>query len=83
MLNFLDLLFRKVLSDFILINNLPPLQFLFFDPLDALTFDITSTDQHTFESSEAKIVVTLRWQLLVTKPEIEEHKSEMEDLKLS
>lgn len=59
MYNVVYLLFRKVLSNFILINILSTLQFLLFDPLDPLTLDITSTDQHALESSEAKIIVTL------------------------
>lgn len=58
-LQFLYLLFRKVFSDVILINIFSTLFLLSFDPLNALTLDITSTDQHTLESSEAKIVVTL------------------------
>lgn len=57
---FLYLLFWKVLSNLIFINILSALKLLPFDPLDALTLDISSTDQHALESSKAKIVVTLR-----------------------
>lgn len=53
------LLFRKIFGDFVLINNFSTLELLPFDPLDALTLDIASTDEHTLESSEAEIVVTL------------------------
>lgn len=53
------LLFRKVLCNVVLIDNLSTLKLILFDLLDALTFHIASTDQHTLESSQAKVVVTL------------------------
>ena len=58
-LHFLYLLLRKVFSDVVLINNLSTFKLLPFDFLDALTLDIASTDQHTLESSETKIIMTL------------------------
>ena len=68
MYNFLYLLFRKVLSNIVLINVLSALVLLSLDLLDAFTLDIASTDQHALESSEAEIVVTLGGQLLITQP---------------
>lgn len=56
----LYLLLWKVLRNFILINDLSTFQFLLFNPLDTLTLDISSTDQHTLEGSQAEIIVTLR-----------------------
>lgn len=54
------LLFRKVLSYVILINDLSTLQLLPFDFLNSFTLDIACTDQHTLQGSQTKVVVTLR-----------------------
>lgn len=60
MYSYLYLLLWQVLCNVILINDLSAFQFLLFNLLDPLTLHITSTDQHTLEGSQAKIIVTLR-----------------------
>lgn len=67
-IKFPDLLFRKVLCDLVLINILSTLKLLPFNLLNALTLHIASTNEHTLQSSQAKIIVTLRGKLLVAQP---------------
>lgn len=53
------LLFRKVLSDVILVDILSTLELLPFDFLNALAFHIASTDQHALEGTETKVIMAL------------------------
>ena len=61
-------MFWKILCDLVLIYNFAALTLLPFDSLNALTLHVTGTDQHTLQSSQAKVIMRLRGQLLITQP---------------
>ena len=62
------LLFRQVLCNLVFIDILPPLALLPFDLLDALALHVACAHKHALQGSQAKVVVALRRQLLVTQP---------------
>lgn len=63
-----NLLFGKVLGNGALVDRLASVQEVLLDGLNAVTLDVASADQHTLQRTQAKVIVGLWRQLLITQP---------------
>lgn len=60
---------RELLSNLGFLHFLSALNQILFDELNAVSLDITSTDQDTLQRTQAKVIMRLRRQLFFTEPE--------------